>query len=63
MKESVNRMDTNISEKRMSIEEKKRYINRYNSFPDVIRFYDAFCVRPALADNFRPKSPFYAHGI
>ena len=59
MKESVNRMDTNISEKRMSIEEKKRYINRYNSFPDVIRFYDAFCVRPALADNFRPKSPFY----
>ena len=52
-------MDTNISEKRISTEEKKRYINGCNSSPDIIRFYDAFCVRQALTDNIRPKSPFY----
>lgn len=52
-------MDTNISETRISTEEKKCYINGHDSSPDIIRFYDAFCVRQALTDNIRPKSPFY----
>ena len=52
-------MYTNISEKRISTEEKKRYINEYESSLDIIGFYDAFCVRQAMTDNIRPKYPFY----
>lgn len=52
-------MDFNISEKRISTEEKKRYIYGHSSSSDLIRLYDAFCVRLALTGNIRPKSPFY----
>lgn len=52
-------MNTYCSEGIMSIEEKKHYIDSHNDPSDLIGFYDSFCVRQAMTDNIRPKSPFY----
>ena len=46
------------SKNAISREEKKRYINRHQSSLDIMGFYDAFCVRQALTNSIRPKSPF-----